>query len=290
MIPSLFLFLFQEVATGSVRAGNEALAAGDRAKAAAEYEAAIDRDPSSAIAVHNLGLVRLLDDRPQEAATLLERARAAGEGEARARAIYHLGHAFHRASVAAESSEEEIDRAIDFARAARDAFLDVLELRPDEDARANAEIAARRLAALEERKAQSSPESRPSSRPSEGEESGDAPPESESPPSEPETRPSEEPESRPASGSEGGEQDPASRPAQPQPAQPETQPAQPETRPAQPETRPASPESRPGEVRPPLSPEQVKQILDRLEESEKARQALEAAKRRRERVPVERDW
>jgi len=279
MMLHLLLLLAQEPAAGSVRAGNAALDAGDLAKAAEEYEAAIERDPSSGIALHNLGLVRLLQERPQEASTFLDRARAAGEGEVRGRSTYHLGHALFRASLAAESDPESLDRAIELARGARDAFLDVLDAAPDEDARANAEIAARRLEALEARKEEQEkqPESRPSSRPSEeGEGSGeDRPPE-------PESRPSE-PESRPSSGSE--EEEPETRPSEP-----ETRPAQPETRPAEPETRPAQPETRPAAARPPLSPEEVQQILDRLAELERKREEFEAKVRRRERVRVERDW
>jgi tetratricopeptide (TPR) repeat protein len=257
---------------GSLRAGNEAFARGDIAAAKAEYEEAVRRDPDSSAALHNLGLARLREGDFGEARADLERARAMGEEEVRFRSAYHIGHALFRESEEAERDPNGIARAIALAGAARDAFLDALERRDDADARANVELASRRIEALLKKKEEQEkrPDSQPSSQPS-GEQEPDSQPSSESQPSEqPASKPSQTPESRPS------EERPQSRPS------PESRP-QPESRPA---SRPAGePESRPAVPR-----EKVMQILDRLAELEKEREALEARIRQAQRVPVEKDW
>lgn len=253
---------------GSLRAGNEAFARGDFAAAKAEYEEAVRRDPDSSGALHNLGLARLREGDFEEARADLERARAGGEEEVRFKSAYHIGHALFRESEEAERDPNGIARAIALAGAARDAFLDALERRDDADARANVELASRRIEALLKKKEEQEkrPDSQPSSQPS-----GEPQPSSESQPSEqPASQPSQTPESRPS------EERPQSRPS------PESRP-QPESRPA---SRPAGePESRPAVPR-----EKVMQILDRLAELEKEREALEARIRQAQRVPVEKDW
>jgi tetratricopeptide (TPR) repeat protein len=263
-------------ARGSIRAGNEAFARGDLAAARAEYEASLRRDPDSPAALHNLGLVRLRERSFEEARANLERARASGDEEVRFKSAYHIGHALFRESEAAEAEPDGLPRAIALARAARESFLDAIERRDDPDARANVELASRRLERLEkkeeERKKES--ESRPSSQPS-GESPPESQPSSESRPSDGSaSRPSPEADSRPSE--EGPESRPESRPLERPASRPESRPA---SRPAgRPESRPAIP------------PEKARQILDRLAELEKEREALEARVRRAERVRVERDW
>ncbi|MGH7152143.1 MAG: hypothetical protein ACREIU_15665, partial [Planctomycetota bacterium] len=195
---------------------------------------------------------------------------AGGDEEIRFKSAYHIGHALFRESEEAERVPTGISRAIALAGAARDAFLDALERRDDADARGNVEIASRRLEALLKKKEEQekSPESQPSSQPS-----GEPPPESQ--PSS-ESRPSEESESRPSS--------------QPAERQPESRPSElPESRP-EPESRPASRPAGAPESRPAVPREKVLQILDRLAELEKEREALEARIRQAQRVPVEKDW
>jgi|GEM_PF-233267 len=169
-----------------VRAGNEALAAGDTKAAAAHYAAAADAAPERSEPAYDLGVARLVDGDFGSARRDFERALVGATGDLAAMAWYNLGTAALMAG--------ELDVAID-------ALSEVLRSTPaDGDAKHNLELA---LAARNAAQSQSEAEDDRRAEGQEGQQSSDG-----------QSRPGEEQGEgqEPGSGEEEGAESSASGP------------------------------------------------------------------------------
>jgi len=138
-----------------------ALQAGDYAQAISRYEQLRQRLPQRAEVPYNMGVAAFRSGEYQRASELFAQALSmAGEGRLRSDSAYNLGTSAYAQSLQAGNGEVQqqlsrIDEAQSELHRALKHYRQALDVNPDDaDAKANAELAYRRLKALEQMKRQ----------------------------------------------------------------------------------------------------------------------------------------
>ena len=133
------------------------MASEDWANAAAAWSEVERLDPTSAAAIHNLGVARYREGDPQAAADAFERAARLGDADLAARSMYNEGTARYAAALEALGQDTEaadpkaMQETIERVKRSLEHFKDALDAdQENRDARINAELASRLIRRLQE--------------------------------------------------------------------------------------------------------------------------------------------
>jgi len=133
------------------------MASKDWANAAAAWSEVERLDPTSAAAIHNLGVARYREGDPQAAADAFERAARLGDADLAARSMYNEGTARYAAALEAMGQDTEaadpkaMQETIERVKRSLEHFKDALDAdQENRDARINAELASRLIRRLQE--------------------------------------------------------------------------------------------------------------------------------------------